>query len=73
MSKNSLIHCILFSLALVAVGCDRFDTDVNLPDVNDENCKPANANRIRNKDARNKFIDMCARSSTFEPSKPRGW
>jgi entry exclusion lipoprotein TrbK len=58
---------------LILSGCGKTDSVTTLPEVNAANCEPEKTALIRDKYARNKFIDLCARMSTYKPSRPRGW
>ncbi|WP_408014834.1 entry exclusion lipoprotein TrbK [Rugamonas rivuli] len=58
---------------VILLGCTRTEADPKLPEVNDQNCVPEKYTQIHDTAARNRFIDLCAKMSTYKPSKPRGW
>ncbi|WP_373991715.1 entry exclusion lipoprotein TrbK [Duganella sp. BuS-21] len=70
--KNYKQRMILLFVFLLS-GCDWLWGEPPLPEVTAENCKPENVKRIRNEEARNKFLSNCALRSTIKPSRPRGW
>jgi entry exclusion lipoprotein TrbK len=77
MKSNSTHVHVLASAALAAIlfaGCDhRPDTPqetpkaVEMPQVNDENCKPENIGKV-DTSIRQKFADACFRRGSPKPS-----
>lgn len=70
---KQIVKKMLLVIPILLTGCDWITGEVPLPEVNEENCKPENVNRVRDVEARNKFINKCVLRSTVKPSKPRGW
>lgn len=74
MPSRHLLAAIHILAATFAVpGCTNHESSQPLPEVSSANCEPGKVELIRDKETRNKFIDLCARMSTYKPSKPRGW
>ncbi len=46
---------------------------VEMPEVNDENCKQENILKIENKEIREKFVGLCLRRGDFVPSPKKAW
>lgn len=44
-----------------------------MPELNAENCKPENVEKIEPSEIREQFSAMCLRAGSFEPSKPKVW
>ena len=44
-----------------------------MPEVNDENCKLENIQKIEEKGMQQEFAGKCARRGTFKPSEPKKW
>lgn len=65
------------SAAIVATltlqGCNSNGSESSLPEATDANCEPEKVAQILDRNARNKFTDMCARRNNYRPSTPRGW
>lgn len=60
-------------LAALAAGCDKQPEPqkvADLPQVNDENCKPENVAKVDTR-VRQQFADACARRGSFKPSTGR--
>lgn len=72
-TQNQLLASAAIAATLALLGCNNKDSNLVLPEVNETNCAPENTARILDKEARNKFIDLCVRRNNFKPSKPRGW
>ena len=58
---------------LLLTACDRNPVEPPIPQATLENCTPEFAEKIKNVEVRNKFLNNCALLSTYKPSKPRGW
>jgi len=44
-----------------------------MPEVNDENCTPANIQKLTDKVMQQEFSGKCLRRGSFTPSTPRKW
>jgi entry exclusion lipoprotein TrbK len=67
------VHTTLCLAAALLVACSPGPTVDDLPEATEENCLPEKVAKIDDEQARNKFEDLCVRSSTFKPSPKRGW
>ena len=74
MNTKQLTRMLLVAL-FVASGsaCSPRAPKVELPIVNDENCKFENIKKIEDKDIREEFASMCIRRGSFKPSPKRSW
>lgn len=71
-TSKALLRIIL--LSALAIGCSPDIPTQDMPEVNDENCKPVNIAKIKDKGTQQKFASECLhRSSGFKPSKKREW
>ena len=61
------------ALAALAAGCDNKPALQTMPEVNDENCKLGNVQKIEDKGMQQDFAGKCARRGTFKPSEPKKW
>ncbi|MBU0801488.1 MAG: entry exclusion lipoprotein TrbK [Alphaproteobacteria bacterium] len=64
---------ILLLLTLVLVACEKKPATITMPELNAENCKPDNVEKIEPREIREQFSSMCLRAGEFEPSKPKEW
>lgn len=64
---------MMLALTAVASGCDNQPALQAMPEVNNENCKLENIQRIDNKDTQKEFAGKCSRRGTFKPSEPKQW
>lgn len=44
-----------------------------MPEVNDENCKPANVEKLADPAMQKEFSSKCLHRGGFTPSEPRKW
>lgn len=78
MSSNKYLLKLLMAAFLVAItgGCSNNEEppkqEVKL-EVNDENCKLENIQKIEDKRAREEFAGLCFRRGTFVPSEKKSW
>ncbi|MCK0505355.1 entry exclusion lipoprotein TrbK [Aromatoleum anaerobium] len=66
---------ILTGAALVAAllaGCDNKPAAQDLPEVNDENCRPENIAKL-DKGVQQAFSSQCLRRGAFKPSEQKTW
>lgn len=62
------------ALAALISGCSPSEPVEKMPDVTNENCKPANVAKIKNKAVRENFSSLCLRSGgEYKPSEKRAW
>lgn len=61
------------ALAASTAGCDNKPALQTMPEVNDENCKLENIQKIEDKGMQQDFADKCARRGIFKPSEPKKW
>jgi entry exclusion lipoprotein TrbK len=65
---------LLATLLAFASACSKETTTQDMPDVNDENCKPEVIKNINDKGAQQEFASKCLhRSGGFKPSQKRQW
>jgi len=64
---------LLLSATLAACSPSPEPVAQSLPEVNDENCRPANVRKMESEELRRQFASLCARSGSLNPSKPRVW
>ena len=69
----NLLPTTLCIATVLLVACSPRPTVDNLPEATEENCLPEKVAKIDDKQARNKFEDLCVRRYTFKPSPKRGW
>ena len=64
-------------LAVLMTGCDNTSEkqaeEQIMPEVNEENCKPENINKIKNKEMQKEFSNRCFLRNNFKPSPRRKW
>lgn len=74
MSFKQLKFCILATVMVALLnGCTTDAPEPEIPEVNDENCKPEIIIKIENKQAREKFAGLCLRRGGFVPSPKKSW
>ncbi len=62
------------TLAALAAGCENKPAFQAMPEANDENCTPANIQKLIEDNAmRKEFAGKCARRGTFKSSEPKNW
>ena len=65
----------IFLAAALLAGCND-DTETlvaALPDVNAENCKQENIQKIEPEDKRQEFAGQCLRRNSYKESEPKQW
>lgn len=72
-TQNRLVAAATIAAALALLGCNNHESKLALPEANNANCEPEKVALIPDKDARNRFIDLCAKRNNYRPSTPRGW
>ncbi|OJW51135.1 MAG: entry exclusion lipoprotein TrbK [Alphaproteobacteria bacterium 41-28] len=68
-------------LAVLMTGCDNTSEkqaeeqaeEQIIPEVNEENCKPKNIDKIKNKEMQQEFSNRCFLRNNFKPSPKREW
>lgn len=71
-TNKALLLTVL--LSALASACSPDIPTQEMPAVNDENCKPANIEKIDDKGTQQKFASECLRRpSGFKPSEKREW
>lgn len=60
-------------LAVLMTGCDKTSEKQTMPEVNEENCKPENIDKIKNKEMQQEFSSKCFLRNNFKPSPKREW
>jgi entry exclusion lipoprotein TrbK len=72
MKPNNLF--LLVVLSALASACSKDIPTQDMPEVNDENCKPEIIKKINDKGTQQEFASKCLhRSGGFQPSKKREW
>lgn len=71
--RKALTLALAAALAVLAAGCDNKPALQVMPEVNDENCKLENIQKIEEKGMQQEFAGKCARRGTFKPSEPKKW
>ena len=71
--RKALTLALAAALAVLAAGCDNKPALQAMPEVNDENCKLENVQKIEDKGMQQDFAGKCARRGTFKPSEPKKW
>jgi|APTNR8051073442_1049403.scaffolds.fasta_scaffold00193_14 entry exclusion lipoprotein TrbK len=71
--RKALTLALAAALAVLAAGCDNKPALQAMPEVNDENCKLENIQKIEEKGMQQEFAGKCARRGTFKPSEPKKW
>lgn len=66
-------YLTVLAFVLVVCGCGKKTETKTMPELNAENCKPENIEKIEPKEIREQFSDMCLRQGSFQPSKPKVW
>lgn len=65
------------TLSVLMAGCDNTSEKQVMPEVNEENCKPENIDKIKNKKMQQEFGARCFRrvkaGTKYRPSPPRSW
>lgn len=65
---------LLVTLCVLNSGCNWSEPSDPVLEVNDQNCLPENSGRIKNFEARKKFVEKCVQMIEAKPrSIPRGW
>lgn len=70
MKRN---HIILLLVSSLFLGCEKKPETTTMPELNEENCKPENVEKIEPAEIREQFSGMCLRAGKFAPSKPKVW
>jgi entry exclusion lipoprotein TrbK len=75
MKANKVLTLALAALmAALVAGCDNKPAKQAMPEVNDENCKPASIAKIEDKGMQQEFSSQCLRrGGTFKPSEKKEW
>jgi len=79
MKTNKVLTLALAALvAALVAGCgkkpDEQPAKQAMPEVNDENCKPASIAKIEDKGAQQAFSSLCLRrGGGFKPSEKKEW
>jgi len=79
MKTNKVLTLALAALVVALVaGCgkkpDEQPAKQAMPEVNDENCKPASIAKIEDKGAQQAFSSLCLRrGGGFKPSEKKEW
>ena len=71
--RKALTLALAAALAALAARCDNKPALQAMPEVNDENCKLENIQKIEEKGMQQEFAGKCARRGTFKPSEPKKW
>jgi len=72
MKPNNLF--LLVVLSALASACSKDSPTQDMPEINDENCKPEIIKKITDKGTQQEFASKCLhRSGGFQPSKKREW
>lgn len=71
--RKALTLALAAALAALSAGCDNKPALQAMPEVNDENCKLENIQKIEEKGMQQEFAGKCARRGTFKPSEPKKW
>ncbi|MCW5239099.1 entry exclusion lipoprotein TrbK [Verminephrobacter eiseniae] len=73
--KNNKAMALAALVAALVAGCDNKPEPpkvADMPQVNDENCKPENEAKV-DASVRQQFADACFRRGSFKPSTGRTW
>jgi entry exclusion lipoprotein TrbK len=71
--RKALTLALAALVAALVAGCDNKPALQAMPEVNDENCKPENIQKIEEKAHATRIRCACARRGTFKPSEPKKW
>jgi len=61
------------TLSTLMAGCDNTSEKQALPEVNEENCKPENIDKIKSKEMQQEFSNRCFLRNNFKQSPKREW
>ncbi len=75
MKVTQAVPVVLAALvAAMVAGCDNKPATSVMPEVNDENCKQENIERIKDPGTQQVFASKCLRrGGEFKPSPKRAW
>ena len=71
--RKALTLALSAALSALAAVCGNKPALQAMPEVNDENCKLENIQKIEEKGMQQEFAGKCARRGTFKPSEPKKW
>lgn len=60
-------------VAVLAAACGPKPEPQTMPEVNDENCKPENVQKLADKAMQQDFSSACLHRGAFKPSAARKW